>query len=284
MDPGLVPTTPAHADPPAGILETRQRLTDPLRGFAHASDTVVVPRAVGAPADDLRWPAGLETSLIERLAAYVGGDDDRSWLDLAEEIVEPLERLIARRPGVRSTPLSERADVCSELLASTLGSIRRQRRRRDEIGAQLTAWRDEHARASEVGAIATPLRAWLLTVIDRRLVDLRRREVGRAAKGAAPAKRIDVPLDDAAAELVFRGTGPATAAERNLWKAKVQPLLDAVFTVEENEIFRRYLRDESYDELAGFAGLADANSAERLIRKLKERLRRHARAQRSQSR
>jgi hypothetical protein len=212
----------------------------------------------------------------ETLQQVVDGFPE-AWRSLQEQILPQLERWARSHPNLRRKGLARSEDDLREVVLVTLERLR---------AADFRNLRNFLASTAES---TVPFESWLYGALDFTVREhLRHRfgRVGRRRAGGDPAvtaAEADVKqpkpgkrdLNTFAAR--FEEELFANSRTGLTWKVTLREVLayaEAQFTPLESRALRTYVEaGASYEELRDELGLADASEAERLIRRLKERLR-----------
>lgn len=206
-------------------------------------------------------------------AAITG--DTTAWQALQTQLCAAVEEIARCHESLRSRQLQGSSDEIGEIRVATF-----ERLARNEFH---NLRRYQEQRESR-GAHAQSLDSWLYGAVDYTIREHLRRRYGRApdadalSEGMAlpkPSKRavntladrFDVGVHDHALAQTLGITAKLTAET-------ILGYVEQTFSPEEALALRmHYLQDESFDEIATALGLADPQSADKLIRKLNARLR-----------
>ena len=221
-----------------------------------------VTQALSSPVD------GQTLALIEGIVA----GDGAAWQAMQTQIEPLLERWARIHPSMRRRRLAGSVDDVREVVTSTL-----ERLKAHEF-ANLTRFLE-----SQASGHGSDFAGWLYGAVDYAVREHLRARFGRTAprveafaekpESPLPSKRdlntLAARLDDEA---------PLLARSGVTWEVTLREVLSYVneqFAPLEARAMQLYLQQggDSYDELAAALQLASAQDAERLIRKLKERLR-----------
>jgi DNA-directed RNA polymerase specialized sigma24 family protein len=237
----------------------------------------------------------LDDIVADPLVMGVVRGDRAAWFQLTLYIEQWVESHVPRHWRMRKARLSGSVDDVRDVLLETLERVDRDdfRALRLYLERKLQAVPDVRSavdtapeRRAAAGALPEPLTfvAWLAGVVDFSI-----REHVRKRYGRAPAGRRDQDDDAPLPALTKRslqswavhpsagGTGQFGSANAGLSRVltarSILSYAAETFDAPALSLFRRYLEQASFEELADEFGLPGADAARAEVRKLKERLR-----------
>jgi DNA-directed RNA polymerase specialized sigma24 family protein len=199
--------------------------------------------------------------------AVIAGDR-AAWAELVGALVPHIRRMAASHKSMRARQLATAPDDVSEVTTASL-----ERLSRDGFhNLRRYLLQREH-----LGARAQRFDSWLYGAVDFTIREHVRRRYGRGGRASAmqalPSKR------DLSTDAGKWGEEPAALLSElgvtgRLELLQIFEYVDRHFAEPETRAMRlHYAEGLAFDELALRLGLPDAHSAERLIRKLNQRLR-----------
>jgi hypothetical protein len=229
----------------------------------------------------LREP--LDDIVADPLVLGVLRGDRAAWFQLTLYIEQWIEQHVPRHWRMRKARLSGSEDDVRDVLLETLERVDRDdfRALRQYLERKLAAVPDVRSPNEQVPPTFV---AWLAGLVDFAI-----REHVRKRYGRAPASRGDEPNDAALPALTKRslqswavhpsegGSGHFGSAHAGLSRVlTARSILNyaaEAFDARALSLFRRYLEQATFEELAEEFALVDADAARTEVRKLKERLR-----------
>jgi hypothetical protein len=212
----------------------------------------------------------MESRAMDLLVSRVVSGDVAAWRDLQSAMLPLIERWTRSHASMRRRGLAAAADDVQDVLLATL-----ERLRANDF-ANLRRYEESRAGRRDDDAFEK----WLWGTVDFAVREHLRHRFGRTtpAPGEAPRDLGRSKRDlNTLAPRYDEDAGPHVIASGVTLKMTVGEVLqyvDEAFEPEEARAMRLYLSEgASYDMLCQALGLASEEDAERLIRKLKERLR-----------
>jgi DNA-directed RNA polymerase specialized sigma24 family protein len=206
---------------------------------------------------------------IGGLLARVDAGDAAALTELFARVEPDIKRIASRLSILRQKGRTQLDDLAQVRLYALL-RLHRSR------GTSLRRFLASHDAALHGDLFSK----WFFKLVRYAAMDHLRAEMGRRpavpsrVNGKLQPSKSDLsrPSDDpeAAIDSVVRGFVSVTG---HLVVSEVTAFIETAFSPSEIEALRGHFHDQSYDEIAAACGLSSSEEAERLVRKLKERLR-----------
>jgi len=233
----------------------------------------------------------LDDVIADPLVLGVVQGDRAAWFQLTLYVEEWVEQHVPTHWRMRKARLSHSQDDVRDVLLEVLERVDRDdfRALRQYLERKLAEVPD--VRAPDATSSRTTFVAWLAGLVDFAIRDHVRKRYGRAPTGQPRESEGDDEGEPADAQVSlskrdmhswalhptqpssghFGGAHPALS--RMVTARSILDYAAEAFDERELRVFRRYLEQASFDELAEEFALRDAAAARAEVRKLKERLR-----------
>jgi DNA-directed RNA polymerase specialized sigma24 family protein len=229
----------------------------------------------------------LDDIVADPLVLGVVGGDRAAWFQLTLYIEEWVEQHVPRHWRMRKARLAGSEDDVRDVLLETLERVDKDdfRALRQYLERKLAAVPDVRE-ASEEALAAPSFLAWLAALVDFAIRDHVRKRYGRTRAGREEVGADDPPVHNAPSKRSLHswavhptethsgqfGSAPY-ALSRVLTARSILSYASEAFDQRELAVFKRYLEQGTFEELAEEFGFVEVEDARAEVRKLKERLR-----------